>query len=451
MGGVEVVGFVCGGVFVVRVVVVGFVLAIAVAVVGGVIVVVLFRRLFGLNLLRRCSRSANSFCSRVWGVAVVLSGTYGGGVVDGDGVGGIAGHAHSDLVGVGVGVLIGDGVGGTAGSAQRVDVGVLSGVGDGGTAGSAHKLDVGVLSGVGEGGTAGSAHRVASRLDVSSGGGVAARHVVCALAGGGVCSFPSSASIASSKNLSSPLGCFVALQWPKPPKRTSGLCCGMKSASELHSSAALSVVELSSLSSLKSDFAAIARPWCFSQCSLAIVCLSLSLSGGVFGFFFGFTFARFGLYPGWKNVGVLVLAVVVVGTVEVVGVVVVVDTALAAALASAGRNVAAFAFHFIVTFGGLAGGLLLLVLVPLVRFLFLPFGEREREFAIVSQRAPFSVVAAAIRSSIVWCGGASMRRSPFFSSSSWTATAWWISRSCDCLSMIPSHRMRLCLIFETRS
>ena len=266
MGGVEVVGFVCGGVFVVRVVVVGFVLAIAVAVVGGVIVVVLFRRLFGLNLLRRCSRSANSFCSRVWGVAVVLSGTYGGGVVDGDGVGGIAGHAHSDLVGVGVGVLIGDGVGGTAGSAQRVDVGVLSGVGDGGTAGSAHKLDVGVLSGVGEGGTAGSAHRVASRLDVSSGGGVAARHVVCALAGGGVCSFPSSASIASSKNLSSPLGCFVALQWPKPPKRTSGLCCGMKSASELHSSAALSVVELSSLSSLKSDFAAIARPWCFSQC-----------------------------------------------------------------------------------------------------------------------------------------------------------------------------------------
>ena len=146
----------------------------------------------------------------------------------------------------------------------------------------------------------------------------------------------------------------------------------MKSASELHSSAALSVVELSSLSSLKSDFAAIARPWCFSQCSLAIVCLSLSLSGGVFGFFFGFTFARFGLYPGWKNVGVLVLAVVVVGAVEVVGVVVVADTALAAVLASAGRNVVAFAFHFIVTFGGLAGGLLLLVLVPLVRFLFLP-------------------------------------------------------------------------------
>ena len=87
-----------------------------------------------------------------------MSGTYGGGVVDGDGVGGIADHAHSDLVGVGVGVLIGDGVGGTAGSAQRVDVGVLSGVG--------------------EGGTAGSAHRVASRLDVSSGGGVAARPVV---------------------------------------------------------------------------------------------------------------------------------------------------------------------------------------------------------------------------------------------------------------------------------
>ena len=132
MGGVD--GFEVT-VVVVVVVVDGVGVAVAVTVVGGVIVVVLFRRLFGLNLLRRCSRSANSFCSRVWGVAVVLSDMCGGGVVDEDGVGGIAGHAHSDLVGVGVGVLIGDGVGGTAGSAQRVDVGVLSGVGEGGTAG----------------------------------------------------------------------------------------------------------------------------------------------------------------------------------------------------------------------------------------------------------------------------------------------------------------------------
>ena len=62
MGGVEVVGFVCGGVFVVSVVVVGFGLAIAVPVVG--VVVAVSARRFDLNLSLRNSLSACSFCSR---------------------------------------------------------------------------------------------------------------------------------------------------------------------------------------------------------------------------------------------------------------------------------------------------------------------------------------------------------------------------------------------------
>ena len=61
MGGVEVVGFVCG-VFVVNVVVVGFGLAIAVAVVG--VVAAASTRHFDLNLSLRNSLSACSFCSR---------------------------------------------------------------------------------------------------------------------------------------------------------------------------------------------------------------------------------------------------------------------------------------------------------------------------------------------------------------------------------------------------
>ena len=102
------------------------------------------------------------------------------------------------------------------------------------------------------------------------------------------------------------------------------------------------------------------------------------------------------------------VAFVVVG--EVVGVMLAVT--LAAADASVGWNTAAFGFHFIFTLGGLVGALLL---IPLTRFLF-PLGERES--VIVSQRAPFSAVAASIRSSIVWCGGASIHRSPFLPSSS---------------------------------
>ena len=63
MGGVEIVGFVCGGVmFVVSVVVVGFGLAIAVAVVG--VVAAASARRFDLNLSLRNSLSACSFCSR---------------------------------------------------------------------------------------------------------------------------------------------------------------------------------------------------------------------------------------------------------------------------------------------------------------------------------------------------------------------------------------------------
>ena len=103
----------------------------------------------------------------------------------------------------------------------------------------------------------------------------------------------------------------------------------------------------------------------------------------------------------------------------VVGVVVgVVVVALAAALALVGVNVAAFAFHFIFTFGGLLGRL---VLLPLDRFLFLSLGERESD--ILSQCAPLSADAAAVKSVIVSCVGASMRRSPLLPKASWTATA----------------------------
>ena len=106
----------------------------------------------------------------------------------------------------------------------------------------------------------------------------------------------------------------------------------------------------------------------------------------------------------------MVVGVAVVVVDGVVGVVVVV--ALAAALAAAalvlgGVKVDAFTFHFIFTIGGLVGGS---ALVPLARFLFLSLGERAS--AILSQCAPLSADAAAIRSAIVSCGGASMRRSP---------------------------------------
>ena len=62
MGGVEVVGFVCGGVFVVSVVVVGVGLVIAVTVVGGVAAASALR--LDLNLSLRSSLIACSFCSR---------------------------------------------------------------------------------------------------------------------------------------------------------------------------------------------------------------------------------------------------------------------------------------------------------------------------------------------------------------------------------------------------
>ena len=182
----------------------------------------------------------------------------------------------------------------------------------------------------------------------------------------------SSASIASAKNLSSPPSSVVFLLWlcrPSPPKRMSVLWFGIKSAFEL--SRLSSVVRLSSLSlSLKRASAVIVCPWCFSQCLLAVSCLSLLVIGdGFFFFFFFFLVFIVWLYPGWKKVGGVAVVVVLVVVVDE-GVSVVVVTALAAALVSSvGLNTCAFAFHFIFTFGGLAGGL---VLVPLFLFHFLP-------------------------------------------------------------------------------
>ena len=247
MGGVEVVGFVCG-VFVVTVVVVGFGLANAVA---GVSVL---RLRFGLNLLLHIRRSVVIFCARVVGGGSdggsVVSGDGGGvGVLGGEGEGGIAGAAHKVLVGVGVrvGVLGGVGEGGIAGSAHS-DVGVFSGVGEGGIAGSAHS-DVGVLSGVGEGGIAGSAH--SDLLGVVD-----------------ACRWSSIASMASAKNLLSPPGSvssLTVLRLSRPLKMASGsCCCGLKSASELLPSTSLSAVR-SPLSSLNRASAASALPWCTSQ------------------------------------------------------------------------------------------------------------------------------------------------------------------------------------------
>ena len=405
MGGVEVevVGFVCG-VFVVSVVVVGFGFGLANAVAG----VSASRLRFGLNLLLRIRRSAVIFCARVVGGGSdggsVVSGDDGGvGVLGGEGEGGIAGAAHKVLVGVGV------------------RVGVLGGVGEGGIAGSAHS-DVGVFSGVGEGGIAGSAH--SDLLGVVD-----------------ACRWSSIASMASAKNLLSPPGSvssLAVLRLSRPLKMASGsCCCGLKSASELLPSTSLSAVR-SPLSSLNRASAASALPWCTSQWRLAAACRSLSLSA-VFFFVFLLDSARFGLYPGSKNVGGVVVVVTVV--VEVGGVVVVVPAA-----AGFGLKAAAFAFHFIFTFGGLAGGL---VLVPLLLFPFLPLGEIE--FAMLSQWAPLSAVACLIRSAIVWCSGASMRRSPLLPISSWTATAWCTKRSSGSRNINPSHRMRRCLTFATRS
>ena len=201
MGGVEVVGFVCG-VFVVTVVVDGFGLANAVAGVSAL------RLRFGLNLLLRIRRSAVIFCARVVGGGIGGGSVVSGdgdrvGVLGGEGEGGIAGAAHKVLVGVGV------------------RVGVLGGVGEGGIAGSAHS-DVGVFSGVGEGGIAGSAH--SDLLGVV-----------------GACRWSSIASMASAKNLLSPpvsLSSLYVLRLSRPLKMASGsCCCGLKSASELLPSA----------------------------------------------------------------------------------------------------------------------------------------------------------------------------------------------------------------------
>ena len=112
--------------------------------------------------------------------------------------------------------------------------------------------------------------------------------------------------------------------------------------------------------------------------------------------------------------------VVVVGGVAVIDV-----TALAAAHASSvGLNTFAFAFHFIFTFGGLVMVAVVAVPLPLARFLFLPFSGKDKESANFSQCLPCSIDAASTRSSIVACGGASIRRSPLLSMSSCTATAW---------------------------
>ena len=220
-------------------------------------VVVVFTR---LNLFLHFSLSAVTFCSRD---------RVGMGVLVGDGVDGVAVVAVARIVvlGVVVGVGAGDGVGGIAGSAHSVvfgvDVGVLAGDGVGGIAGSAQSVvfgaGVGVLAGDGVGGIAGSAHSVVSSVDV----GVLAGGEVD-VDGGGVLSWSSSASIASAKNLSSPslsVALLPGLRWPKPPRRMSVLWFGMKSAFESYSSRLLSVVRLSSLSlSLKRVSAAIARP-----------------------------------------------------------------------------------------------------------------------------------------------------------------------------------------------
>ena len=111
----------------------------------------------------------------------------------------------------------------------------------------------------------------------------------------------------------------------------------MKSAFEFCSLSSLSMVELVSSPSLNSVSAVIALPWCFSQCCLAAVCLSLSVNGGGLFFFFAFGFARFGWYPGWKNVGGVGLSLAIVVVVVVVGVVgVMVDAAFVVLLASVG-------------------------------------------------------------------------------------------------------------------
>ena len=177
----------------------------------GVVVVVLLRR-FGRNRFRRIRRNAVIFCACVRG---------GAGTLIGDGVGGTAGSDHGVLIVVCVGVLVGDGVGTVVGASHIGVVGVFSGVGEGGIAGSAHKdlTDSGVmaLSSDGEGGIAGSAHRVVSSFGVEGG-------AVVALVAVGACSCSLSASIASAKNLSSPLDFLSALRWFRPLNRASGLC-----------------------------------------------------------------------------------------------------------------------------------------------------------------------------------------------------------------------------------
>ena len=115
MGGVDVFGFVGG------IVVVGE--SGGAGTVIGVVDVILFRR-FDLKRLRRCSRSAFIFCACVRGGA--------GALVD-DGVGGAAGSAHKDLIGVCVGVLVGDGIVAVAGASHSDVIGVFSGVGEGGS------------------------------------------------------------------------------------------------------------------------------------------------------------------------------------------------------------------------------------------------------------------------------------------------------------------------------
>ena len=263
-------------------------------VVGVVVVVVTLLRRFGLNLLRRSSRSACIFWSCVRGGAGTL--------IDG-GVGGVAGFvvvipSHSIVVGV----LSGVGEGGMHGSAHSdpladIVVGVLSGVGKGGMHGSAHRdlagsgvvgriaaYGHGVFSGDGEGGGAGSAHSddwllsgggddgVAStvRGDVKVGGVCVVVSEVVGEAVAGACRCASSACIASAKNLLRPSVSLVslsALRLSRPLYTASGsCCCGMKSASELCPSSSLSTIKLP-LSSLNRASAASALPWCTSQCS----------------------------------------------------------------------------------------------------------------------------------------------------------------------------------------
>ena len=280
MGGIEVVRCVCG-VFVVSVDVDGFVLAVAIGGVG--VFAVAFSRHFDLNLSLRSSLSAVSFCWCDWigvgeladGVVFVVVVEVGGighgvvfevdvGVLTGDGVGGMAGSAHSVVFGVVAGVLAGDGVGGIAGSAHsvalEVDVGVLAGDGVGGIAGSAHsvvfEVVVGVSTSDGVDGIAEADRCVTPSVEVGvlAGGGVAG-------VGGGVLSWPSRASIASAKNLSSPplfAASLLGLRWLRPPKRMSVLWFGMKSALESTSSRLLSPLSLSL--SLKRVAAVIARP-----------------------------------------------------------------------------------------------------------------------------------------------------------------------------------------------